>query len=96
LGSVEGSLDVISIHNRLRFTVYERSSSSGEGARIECLFPEALLGQVKTALGERVCIRGRVRYRKDGVPATVEAHWLRVLRPLDQLPSIHDMTGYAR
>jgi hypothetical protein len=98
LGSVEGSLDVISIHNRLRFTVYERGSSSGpgEGARIECLFPQALLGQVKTALGERVCIRGRVRYRKDGVPAIVEAHWLRVLRPLDQLPSIQDMIGCAR
>lgn len=76
IGSVEGKLDVISVHNRLRFTIY-----GGRGERIECLFNESLLPQVKGALGERVSIRGLVAYRKDGVPATVEAQWLRLLKP---------------
>ena len=53
----------------------------------------ALLPQIKTALGERVCIRGRVRYRRDGVPATVDAQWLRILRALAHLPSIDEMIG---
>ncbi|MBV9470143.1 MAG: hypothetical protein JOZ57_12985 [Abitibacteriaceae bacterium] len=101
IGTVEGTLEIISIHNRLRFTIYERRrgadrSGGAEAARIECLFPEALLPQIKTALGERVCIRGRVHYRKDGVPATVDAQWLRVLRPLPQLPSIEAMKGVLR
>jgi hypothetical protein len=76
IGSVEGKLEVISVHNRLRFTLY-----GGRGERIECLFQETLLPQVKSALGERVCIRGRVHYRKDGVPATVEAQRLHLMRP---------------
>jgi hypothetical protein len=73
IGTVEGKLDVISVHNRLRFTIY-----GVHGERVECHFQEALLPLVKSALGERVCIRGRVHYRKDGVPASVEAQWLRL------------------
>lgn len=100
LGSVEGTLEIISIHNRLRFTIYERRPGAGrsngaEATRIECLFPEALLPKIKMALGERVCIRGRVRYRRDGIPATVDAQWLRVLAPLAELPSIEAMIGSA-
>lgn len=68
----------------------------GETARIECLFPETLLPQVKMALRERVCIRGRVHCRWGGMPDLVGAHSLRVLRPLEQLPSIEAMIGCAR
>ncbi len=79
IGSVDGKLDVISVHNRLRFTIY-----GSRGERIECLFQDGLLPQVKSALGERVCIRGRIRYRKDGIPANVDAQHLRVLRSPSQ------------
>ena len=88
IGSVEGHLDVISVHNRPRFTIYGR-----HGERIECLFEAALLPEVKSALGERVCIRGRVTYRKDGIPATVEARWLRQLRPQSQSPAVAALLG---
>lgn len=100
VGSVEGTLEIISIHNRPRFSIYERrlgpGRSGGSPVRVECHFPETLLPRIKMALGERVCIRGRVHYRKDGVPATVDVQWLRVLRPLEQLPSLEAMIGCAR
>ena len=86
MGSVEGKLELISIHDRLRFTIYGRG-----GLRIECLFPEAMLGQVKSALGERVCLRGKVRYRKDGKPATVEARVLKTLKASAQLPNADEV-----
>jgi hypothetical protein len=75
IGSIDGTLEIISIHNRPRFTIYGRNA-----LRVECLFPEAMLPDVKAALGERVSIRGRIRYRRDGLPATVEASCLRPLR----------------
>lgn len=83
MGSVEGKLEIISIHNRPRFTIYGR-----EGLRVECLFPEAMLPQVKSALGERVCLRGQIRYRRDGKPATVEVQLLKVQRLALQIPSL--------
>jgi hypothetical protein len=74
MGSIDGTLEIISIHNRPRFTVYGRGAQ-----RVECLFPEAMLPEVKSALGERVAIRGRIRYRRDGKPATMDARCLRLL-----------------
>lgn len=92
IGSVEGKLELISIHDRLRFTIYGR-----EGLRIECLFPEAMLAQVKGALGERVALRGRIRYRRDGKPATVEARVLKTMRPASQLPTVESvLEGISR
>ncbi|RYG75281.1 hypothetical protein EON80_01180 [bacterium] len=81
IGTVEGKLELISIHNKLRFTIYGR-----DGLRVECLFPETMLAQVKSALGERVCLRGRIRYRRDGKPATVEAQYLKTLSLSAQTP----------
>lgn len=91
IGSVEGKLELISIHDRLRFTIYGRG-----GLRVECLFPETMLGQVKGALGERVCLRGRVRYRKDGKPATVEARHLKTMAAANRLPSLETMMEQMR
>jgi hypothetical protein len=86
VGSVEGRLELISIHDRMRFTIYGRS-----GLRVECLFPEAMLTEVKAALGERVCLRGRIRYRRDGLPATVEAQFLKTLPLPAQIPALHEV-----
>jgi hypothetical protein len=89
MGSIDGTLEIISIHNRPRFTIYGRNA-----LRVECLFPEAMLSQVKAALGERVAIRGRISYRRDGLPSTMEANFLRPLpavkhSPPDEITPIH-------
>jgi hypothetical protein len=86
VGSVEGKLELISIHNRMRFTIYGR-----DGLRVECLFPETMLTQVKAALGERVCLRGPIRYRRDGKPATVEVQVLKSLRQPAQIPALEQL-----
>lgn len=88
VGSVEGTLEIISIHTRPRFTIYWRG-----GTRIECQFPEEMLPEVAAALGKRVCIRGHIWYRRDGQPATVEAVSLRRLPGLPDLPAVEEMTG---
>jgi hypothetical protein len=88
VGSVEGTLEIISIHTRPRFTIYWRG-----GTRIECQFPEEMLPDVAASLGKRVRIRGHIWYRRDGQPATVEALSLRRLPPLPELPAVEEMMG---
>lgn len=88
VGSVEGTLEIISIHTKPRFTIYWRG-----GTRIECQFPETMLPEVAAALGKRVRIRGHIWYRRDGQPAMVEATYLRPLPPLPNLPAVEEMTG---
>jgi hypothetical protein len=87
-GSIEGKLDQVSIHKRLRFTIYDR-----EDHEIRCNFDEGMMPQVKQALGERVAVRGHILYRTDGIPASIEPEEMLILKSSHSLPPIEDMLG---
>ncbi len=62
--SVEGTLDVISVHGRPFFVLYEHGSSS----RVRCTFPDDWTEKVVKLLGKRVVAEGLVYYKHSGEP----------------------------
>ena len=69
LGSLEGHLEAINLHNRPTFTVWDRVSR----APVRCSLPTPpnLRDRVKDLLGLRVVVRGRIRYFSNGVPRSI-------------------------
>jgi hypothetical protein len=62
--SIEGTLEVISVHKRPFFVIYEH----GEDYKIQCTFPDDWMTKVLPMLGKRVIVEGFVYYRQSGKP----------------------------
>ncbi len=90
-GSVEGTLDMVSLHGRSNFAVWERL----EGYRVECYFDDELLPDVKRGLGHRVSVAGQITYSREGIPRWVEVERLDVYPARDGLPSVDQFIGMA-
>jgi hypothetical protein len=76
LGSVEGKLEALNIHDGERFSIY----SPLYAAAVPCKFGRYLkLDDVLPAVGKRVAVRGRLRTRPNGERISIEAHSLRIL-----------------
>ena len=69
LASLEGMLEVISVHRTQTFTIWDRVSRSP----VRCSVPShsALFRDAKDLLGKRVFVRGSVRYFSNGVPRSI-------------------------
>lgn len=89
LGSVEGRLDVISLHATHRFVVYDSATHKA----ITCTFASDWLDRVKDALGHRVNVEGTVHWNAKGEPVRVESADLRIFRDESELPTIKEMAG---
>ncbi|MFN8533826.1 MAG: hypothetical protein U0556_09785 [Dehalococcoidia bacterium] len=76
VGEVEGRLEMISIHNRPRFVVYDQRTRRATS----CYFSPNQLEHVKAALGRRVIVRGRVLWNSRQQAVRVEVERLRVLK----------------
>jgi len=87
IGSVTGTLDVISLHGPPKFQVYDDLSNRPVG----CKFRAGELEQIKAALGRRVTVNGIVVRNATGQPIRVEDPEIRILLdapPLSQLVGI--------
>ena len=62
--TVDGTLDVISVHARPFFVIYEH----GTKTRVRCAFPDDWTEKVLKLLGHRVAIDGLVYYKQSGEP----------------------------
>jgi len=62
--SAEGTLDVISVHGKPFFVLYEHGSSN----RVRCTFPDDWTEKVVKLLGKRVTVEGLVYYKQSGEP----------------------------
>jgi hypothetical protein len=90
IGSVEGKLEMVSVHGRPRFIVY----SSLTHKAVTCQFDrERLLGAVKDALGKRVNVAGKVYSNGRGEPLRVLVERIRVLKDASELPTIAEIRG---
>jgi len=60
-GSVDGTLEIVNVHNRAQFSVFESLGNT----EVRCRFPvsDDLLAKVRRNLGKRVTVLGMVRYR---------------------------------
>lgn len=90
LGSVEGKLEMITVHERRpRFNLYVRSTHTA----VRCIFQPELLDQVKANLGQSVIAAGEISYNAKNEPVRVDLRELRRLRTKDELPSIGELSG---
>jgi len=85
-GTIEGSLDEISVRGGLHFAVWEALTNH----RIECAATPERLEEAKALLGRRVAVSGRVRYR-NRKPTSIRVEAIKTLREASELPQLEDM-----
>jgi hypothetical protein len=90
IGSVEGRLEMVSIHGVPRFTVYHAITQRS----IRCKFAlKEFLDVVKEALGRRVIVAGTVHCNYKYEPVRVDLQKLTILRKEEELPSAKELRG---
>ncbi|HUA12544.1 MAG TPA: hypothetical protein VMA83_11125 [Solirubrobacteraceae bacterium] len=89
LGSVVGTLEVISIHRKSTYNVYEARTLRA----VRCDFDGADLESVKSALGRRVIVEGTVKRNAHGDAIRVEQPTLTLLPPDEELPPTSAIAG---
>lgn len=91
-GTIEGRVQVISDAGALHVFIAEPIRSR----RIRCYFEEPLLADFLAAFRKRVEVTGRIKYRRDGTPISIEATGLAEFPLAKDLPSFRDMRGIFR
>ena len=89
-GTVEGRLEAISgtagaLQIRVRDFLYPRA--------INCVVPESLINKVLDNFRRRVEIEGRIHYRRNGTPISIEVQEIEQLPEDDQLPTADEVRG---
>lgn len=82
IGSIEGRLEVISVHGKDSIKVWDRRFND----EVTCTLSDEKLEEAKRALGKRVKIRGRIKYHKKHPKYVVDVFDIRVLREIKELP----------
>ncbi len=92
VGSVEGKLEMISIHGVPRFTVYHAITRHS----IRCKFaPHQFIDVVKDALGRRVIVSGIVYFNYKHEPIRVELKDLAIIPREEELPYPSEIRGIS-
>jgi hypothetical protein len=95
VGSVMGTIEMISIHGRARANVYDLRNNRA----IRCNIPEAerdrLVAEVTANLGKRVIAAGRIYRNASGEPIRVTLRSITVLPEAENLPGVADVVGSA-
>ena len=90
IGSVEGKLELVSIHKGDRkFNVYH----SITGKAVRCDLPLTLEKEVIAALGQQVIVSGKVHRNLNGDPVKVAVERLRIRPENHQMPALNDLMG---
>lgn len=88
IGSVEGTMEAISVHRQPQFTLYETVG----GGRVVCFFPKEMVPEVMSAFEQRVLVSGTVRYDRLGRPIAIaidrKPRILRQRKDLPQAPEV--------
>lgn len=88
-GSVEGKLEMISIHGAPRFTVYHAITQHS----MRCKFDPRQFDVVKEALGRRVIVSGLVYFNFKHEPIRVDIEDVKTLPKEDELPTPGEIRG---
>ncbi len=87
-GAVEGTLETLSIHGGTEFAVYDVIAAR----RIRCICARDTLNQLLTHLGDRLLVKGEVRFNIRGEPTSVKVESFRALGG-GELPQAKDIRG---
>ena len=91
-GTIEGRIHVISDQGALHVFVTEPVWNR----RVRCYFEEEMLALFLAAFRKRVEVTGRIKYRRDGRPISIDATALSEFPDTKDLPSFRDMRGIFR
>jgi hypothetical protein len=90
LGTVEGRLEAVNVHNSRYFNVYEDLT----GRRIRCDFGHRIdTHQIAVAVERRVAVFGEIRYDSNGEIEGMTAESLEVFPAAPDLPTAEDVFG---
>lgn len=89
IGSVEGTLEVISVHGYPRITIYHSITRRS----VNCKFTPELLEVAKEGLGNRVIARGTVYFNYVNEPVKVDADGIEIMPKEKELPMAKDLRG---
>ncbi|MBA7503554.1 hypothetical protein ES706_02165 [subsurface metagenome] len=89
LGTVEGTIEMVTIHERRYFNLYEALTRQA----IPCYFQPELFEMVKDALGKRVGVYGEIRTTRAGQVTSITAKEVTVFPPREKLPQTDDVVG---
>ena len=89
-GSVEGVVEMITIHDRPYFRIYDATQGWG----VPCYFQQEGFEEIRNALGKRASITGRLRSDRLGKPESMQVSDIRVLG-LEPLPTPSEVRGIA-
>jgi len=93
IGTIEGRLESVTVHNRRAFNVYDDLT----GQRIECHFGRRIeVEAIAAAVEKRVGVTGELRYRRSGELVGVRAHELEVFHDQSEIPSADDIRRMLR
>lgn len=91
-GSVIGMLERVNLHNTARFDIFPTIGAK----QVACDFKASLRASVIAALGQYVCVRGILRYKKlQDFPYAINADEIDILPSDEDLPTIFDVRGMA-
>ena len=91
-GSIEGTLQTVSVRRSLRFVVYERIWDRA----IQCYVPDGLVSAALASFGHRVEVYGIIHYREDGEPVRIKVEEIVAFPHADDIPSFRDIHGILR
>ena len=90
LGSIEGRMEMISLHKIPKFVVYHARTQRA----VACKFDKAQLNMIKDILGTRVNVYGTIFYNTKGEPLRVEDIVdIRLLKEKHELATIKELHG---
>lgn len=89
VGSIVGSLDMITVHRGSEFRVWEEV----EDRAVRCMFPDNMLEQVKDILGMRVMVYGELKANYKGQTTSVQVQGFERYTDEKDLPAIEEVSG---
>lgn len=89
IGSVEGTLDTVSLHGQSYFNVYDAVT----GKAVRCTFPRGMLEPVRAALGKRVLVEGIIYSRRNDEVTSIRVEDLSMFPDEAELPTVEMMRG---
>lgn len=89
IGSVEGTLEMVTIRGAKHFNVYDEVTDKA----VRCYFPDRLLEAVRQAFGQRVLVHGVFTVKRTGEVSSLKVEGMELFPDESELPTVDSIRG---